>query len=42
MGLQVQRANFVHAKDHFRFAGLGDDLTVGDRVQVFDPAFLTA
>jgi hypothetical protein len=37
VGLQVQRPELVHAEDHLRFAGFGDDLPVGDRIQVLDP-----
>ena len=40
MGLEVQRPELVHTEDHPRLAGLGNDLTVGDRVQMLDPGFL--
>ena len=38
--LEIQRPELVHAEDHLWFAGLGDDLTVGDRVQVLDAGLL--
>jgi hypothetical protein len=38
--LEVQRPELVHTEDHLWFAGLGDDLTVSDRVQVLDPGLL--
>jgi hypothetical protein len=38
--LEVQRPKFVHAEDHFWFAGLGGDLAVGDRIQMFNPGLL--
>ena len=39
-GLQVQRAELVHAEDHARAAGPGGRLAVGDRVQVLHPGLL--
>src|SRR5215469_13098188 len=40
VGLEVQRPELVYAEDHLWFAGLGDDLTVGDRIQVLDAGLL--
>ena len=40
MRLEIQRPELVHAKNDLRFAGLGDDLAVGDRIQVLDPGLL--
>jgi hypothetical protein len=40
MRLQVQRPELVHAENDLRLAGLGDDLTVSDRIQVLDPGLL--
>jgi hypothetical protein len=40
MRLEVQRPELVHAEDNLRLAGLGDDLAVGDRIQVLDPGLL--
>jgi len=40
VGLEVQRPELIHAEDHLRLAGLGGDLTVGDRVQVLNPGLL--
>jgi hypothetical protein len=39
-GLQVQVPELVQAKDRFRFAGAGDHLSAGDRVQVHDAGLL--
>jgi hypothetical protein len=38
--LEVQRLEFIGAEDHLWFAGFGDDLAVGDRIQVLDPGLL--
>jgi hypothetical protein len=39
-GLQVERPELVHAENHGRLIGLGDDLAVGDGVQVLDAGLL--
>ncbi|MBO0815056.1 MAG: hypothetical protein J2P30_07895, partial [Actinobacteria bacterium] len=39
MRLEVQRPELVHTEDRLWLAGLGDDLTVGDRIQVLDAGF---
>jgi hypothetical protein len=33
---QIERTELVHTEDDFRFAVLGYDLAIGDRVQVLD------
>jgi hypothetical protein len=38
--LQVQRPELINAEDDLWLAGLGDDLAVGDGVQVLDPGLL--
>jgi hypothetical protein len=40
--LEVQRPELIHAEDHLRLAGLGDDFTVSDGIQMLDPGLLTA
>ncbi|MGW5366253.1 hypothetical protein [Actinopolymorpha pittospori] len=40
MGLEVQRAELVHAEDDLGLAVLGYDLTVGDGVEVLDSGLL--
>jgi hypothetical protein len=32
--LEAERAELLHAEDHLRLAGLGNDLAAGDRIQV--------
>ena len=38
--LEVERPELIHAEHHLWFAIVGDDLPVGDRVQVFHPRLL--
>jgi hypothetical protein len=38
--LEVERPELVHAEDGFGLAFFGDDLTVGDRVQVLNACLL--
>jgi hypothetical protein len=38
--LEVRRPGFVYPEDHLRLAGLGEDLAVGDGIQVLDAGFL--
>jgi hypothetical protein len=40
VGLEVERAELIQAEDNAGFAGLGDDLTVRDGVQVLDACLL--
>jgi hypothetical protein len=40
MRLEVQRPELIHTEDHLRLARLGDDLTVGDRIQMLNPGLL--
>jgi len=40
VGLKVERPELVHAEDDFGLAFLGYDLTVGDRVEMFDLGLL--
>jgi hypothetical protein len=40
VGLEVERAELVHAEDDFGLARLGYDLAVGYRVEVLDPGLL--
>ncbi|WSP77916.1 hypothetical protein OG324_15675 [Streptomyces sp. NBC_01236] len=40
VGLEVERAELVHAEDDFGFAVLRYDLAVGNRAEVLDPRLL--
>ncbi|MBO3682317.1 hypothetical protein J5X86_46440 [Streptomyces sp. NEAU-YJ-81] len=40
VGLEVERPELVYAEDDFGLAFLGYDLTVGDRVEMFDLGLL--